>query len=174
MVNEDWKEKNYICNYEGKTASSKSLSSSTFFIKDNGKLIGMFCINIDTSKMNEISESLLQLERLIPKISEQLYQKQILSNPSVNNETENFFEEPEDIIDAFFHNFFIENNVSAERLTIDEKLLLIERLENISIFRLKGSISYIAEKLMMSEPSVYRYRSNILKKAKKTLDKLSS
>lgn len=167
MVNEEWKDKNYICNYTGKTAKSKILSSSTFFIKDNGKLIGMLCINIDTSRMSEISETLYALSKSLPRIATQLSPEPTLPTTMTDNETETFFEKPEDIIDSFFDNFFRENNVTAERLTIDEKLMLIERLENIGIFRLKGAISYVAEKLLISEPSVYRYRSNILKKPKR-------
>ncbi|CAH2715105.1 hypothetical protein BACCIP111895_02289 [Neobacillus rhizosphaerae] len=46
---------------------------------------------------------------------------------------------------------------------------LIEKLESAGIFKLKGSISHIADKLMVSEPSVYRYRSK-LQKMKQGMD----
>jgi len=37
----------YLLHYRGVSADGRILRSSTFFIKQNGKLIGMLCINFD-------------------------------------------------------------------------------------------------------------------------------
>ena len=51
-VHED---KNFITNYEGRLKNGKTFVSSTYFIKEGGKLIGMLCINYDVSQMINLS-----------------------------------------------------------------------------------------------------------------------
>ncbi|MFC9600179.1 transcriptional regulator [Peribacillus butanolivorans] len=173
IKSEVWKEKDYICNYTGKTRNNKILNSSTFFIKENGKLLGMFCINIDNSKFIDLSQEILRLGfgGGIKLPSEALTGISTVQ-PSLNTtytETENFFENPEDIVNSVFKEFYEEKKIPTERLTQEEKMELIERLESTGVFNLKGSISHIADKLMVSEASVYRYRSK-LQKMKQGMD----
>ena len=51
---EKHKEKNYICNYVGKTGNGKkNVRASTYFIKDEEQnLIGMLCTNIDVTALS--------------------------------------------------------------------------------------------------------------------------
>ena len=51
---EKHKEKNYICNYVGKTGNGKkNVRASTYFIKDEEQnLIGMLCTNIDITALS--------------------------------------------------------------------------------------------------------------------------
>jgi predicted transcriptional regulator YheO len=86
-----------------------------------------------------------------------------LSPDITPTETENFFENQKDIVDSVFKEFYKEKQIPTERLTQEEKMELIEKLESKGIFKLKGSISQIADKLMVSEASVYRYRSKLQK-----------
>ncbi|MCO0599996.1 PAS domain-containing protein [Peribacillus butanolivorans] len=173
IKSEVWKEKDYICNYTGKTRNNKILNSSTFFIKENGKLLGMFCVNIDNSKFIDLSQEILRLGfgGGIKSPSEALTGISTVQ-PSLNTtytETENFFENPEDIVNSVFKEFYEEKKIPTDRLTQEEKMELIERLESTGVFNLKGSISHIADKLMVSEASVYRYRSK-LQKMKQGMD----
>lgn len=166
IKSEIWKEKDYVCNYQGKTMNNKILNSSTFFIKENGKLLGMFCINIDNSKLIDLSQEILRLGfgggLKLPSEAPTGFNTE-LSLETAPTETENFFEKPEDIVNSVFEEFYGEKQIPTERLTQEEKMELIEKLESTGIFKLKGSISHIADKLMVSEASVYRYRSKLQK-----------
>ncbi|MFD3450397.1 transcriptional regulator [Microbacteriaceae bacterium 4G12] len=167
IKSEVWKEKDYICNYTGKTMNNKILNSSTFFIKDKGELLGMFCINIDNSRLIDLSQEILRLGLggglKLPTEAPTDFSTVQLSPDTVHVETENFFENQKDIVDSIFKEFYEEKQIPTERLTQEEKMELIEKLESTGIFKLKGSISQIADKLMVSEASVYRYRSKLQK-----------
>ncbi|MEH7501985.1 PAS domain-containing protein [Neobacillus drentensis] len=173
IKSEVWKEKDYVGNYKGKTMNNKILNSSTFFIKEKGKLLGMFCINIDNSKLIDLSQEILRLGfsggLKLPSEAPTDFSTIQLSLDTAPTETENFFENPEDIVDSIIEEFYEEKQIPTERLTQEEKVELIEKLESAGIFKLKGSISHIADKLMVSEPSVYRYRSK-LQKMKQGMD----
>ena len=51
----------YHLHYYSINVNGKDLRSSTFFIKDNGKLIGLLCINFDDSRYRAISDHILKL-----------------------------------------------------------------------------------------------------------------
>ena len=55
------RDKSYDLHYYGINVNGKDLRSSTFFIKDNGKLIGLLCINFDDSRYRAISDHILKL-----------------------------------------------------------------------------------------------------------------
>ena len=45
----------------------------------------------------------------------------------------------------------------AERLNVDEKIKVVRYLQEKGTFKVKGAIVLVAEKLAVSEPTVYRY-----------------
>ena len=51
----------YHLHYYSINVNGKDLRSSTFFIKDSGKLIGLLCINFDDSRYRAISDHILKL-----------------------------------------------------------------------------------------------------------------
>ena len=61
IIQKQYESKNYIINYTGQLSSGKTLRSSTMFIKDGGKLVGLLCINFDDSRYRAISDHILKL-----------------------------------------------------------------------------------------------------------------
>ena len=61
LANEEWKERDYVVNYEGKAAPDKRLRSSTYFIREEGKLVGQLCVNIDMTPYEQVMDSIRQL-----------------------------------------------------------------------------------------------------------------
>ena len=51
----------YHLHYYSINVNGKDLRSSTFFIKNSGKLIGLLCINFDDSRYRAISDHILKL-----------------------------------------------------------------------------------------------------------------
>jgi predicted transcriptional regulator YheO len=148
-----WKTSDYVCNYEGKTKDNRSLRSSTFFIKNEGKLLGMLCVNVDTSKYTQLSENILRLAGLSSQTIQQAAEPQ----------TENFYENMEESIKSVLRELTVPES-SKGRLSQNERLTIIERLMDRGIFLLRGSVSSVAEKLQCSEASMYRYIAMVNKR----------
>jgi predicted transcriptional regulator YheO len=151
-----WKTKDYICNYEGRTRDNRTLHSSTFFIKNEGKLLGMLSVNVDVGQYTRISEDILRLAGLSPAVSQP---------PAAGGQTENFYDNMEEIIKSVFTELKAEG--SSKRFSQTERLAIIERLMDRGIFLLKGSVNSVAQKLQCSEASLYRYISMITRKRRK-------
>jgi predicted transcriptional regulator YheO len=153
IAQEVWKTKDYICNYEGRTRDNRPLHSSTFFIKNEGKLLGMLSVNVDVSRYTRISGEIMRLAGLTPLISQPA---------AAGGQTENFYDNMEEIVKSVFKELKAEG--SPEQLSQAARLAIIERLIDRGIFLLKGSVSTVAEKLRCSEATLYRYISMITRK----------
>ncbi|MFP3089010.1 helix-turn-helix transcriptional regulator [Treponema sp. TIM-1] len=156
MAQEEWKTRDYVCNYEGKTRDNRHLHASTFFLKNEkkDKLLGMLCVNIDTSKYTQLSEAVLKLAGLGSL-------KDI--KPSEEFQAENFYENMEEIIKSVLREMGV-GGQTHHRLSQEERLTIIERLMEHGIFLLRGSVSSVAEKLHCSEASLYRYIAMVNKR----------
>jgi predicted transcriptional regulator YheO len=151
-----WKTRDYICNYEGKTKDNRILHSSTYFIKREGKLLGMLSVNTDTSKYLKLSEAILSLGGIFPAPAK----------PAAEVQRENFYANMEDAIKSVFAELGVEE-ASKKRFALEERLAIIERLADQGIFLLRGSVSAVAEKLHCSEASLYRYIGIVNKKKRR-------
>jgi predicted transcriptional regulator YheO len=156
IAQEIWKTKDHICNYEGKTRDNRILHSSTFFIKNEGKLLGMLSVNVDVSQYTRLSEDILRLAGLSPASSQV---------PAAGVQTENFYDNMEEIIKSVFKELGADGDPG--RMTQERRLAIIERLVDRGIFLLKGSVISVAQKLQCSEASLYRYISMITRKRRK-------
>lgn len=160
LANEEWKEKEYVVNYEGKAAPDKRLRSSTYFIREEGKLVGQLCVNIDMTPYEQVMDRIRQLSGM-GLMSDGGQSGIICSGP-----VENF---SEDVIGDMMKKAVITVVGSSEakvreRLTQKEKIEIIGELNRAGLFQLKGAVGAVAEYLYCSEASVYRYQSKIQKK----------
>ena len=160
LANEEWKEKDYVVNYEGKAAPDKRLRSSTYFIREEGKLVGQLCVNIDMTPYEQVMDRIRQLSGM-GLMSDGGQSGIICSGP-----VENF---SEDVIGDMMKKAVITLVGSSEakvreRLTQKEKIEIIGELNRAGLFQLKGAVGAVAEYLYCSEASVYRYQSKIQKK----------
>ena len=70
----------YHLHYYSINVNGKDLRSSTFFIKDNGKLIGLLCINFDDSRYRDVCDRILSL------CHPDLFVTDVLAQPLPENE----------------------------------------------------------------------------------------
>ena len=148
MITEAKNNKQFICNYSSKTIGDKLLYSSSYFIRDEkDNLVGALCLNSD---YHEVKKSLSFLTSLLPNYVDD---KVI----ALGNIKENLNSNPQEVtiskIDEILNQFDVEPN----RMTIEEKTDVITALNDCGIFNIRGSVQEVANKLQMSEPSVYRY-----------------
>ncbi|MFZ7133257.1 MAG: helix-turn-helix transcriptional regulator [Eubacteriales bacterium] len=148
----------YYLNYLGMSKHGTSLRSNSFFILDQrGDPRGMLCINTDVTKYQQAAD-LLQKLALLPSVESQ-------ENNTYSN-IEAFQSSPRDMITGIINDVTHASGIPVERLTVDEKIEIVRRLNNEKFFLIKGAVSQVAIILGASEATIYRYLSNINKKIK--------
>ena len=144
---QEYKTKSHVANYLGKTKEGRHLVASTFFIKENGELIGLLCVNHDTHAIQDIFDDLeifIENHALYPKPDKAKYQENF-----DNNINDHMFE----IVDKEING----SSVAPDRMTTSEKKAIISKLNDYGVFAVRGMIPYIAKQLCTSEPTIYRY-----------------
>lgn len=147
----EYRERDFLSNYKSWSADGKPLRSSTFLIRnEQGEIIGMLCVNSSIERylqLRDILDSFIQF----PKEDQQ---DKPLERFSHSAEELTF-----DSIDAVISN----EGIPPSRIHKEEKLSVVRKLHNSGIFILKGAVSETADRLMISEASVYRYLNQIKK-----------
>lgn len=144
--------KQFICNYNSKTIEGKLLYSSTYFIRnEKNEIVGALCLNSD---YYELKKSLSFITSLLPNYVDD----KILS---LNNIKENLNSNPQELTLNKIDDILAKFNVEPSRMTTEEKTEVIAALNDCGIFNIRGSVQEVANKLMMSEPSIYRYIKKI-------------
>ena len=165
ISDERWKTTDYELNYWGKTTEGNILRSSTFFLKERDKLVGMICININISDYERISSEIMGLVGLNSQITTTVAEN---ASQELNNSNhqlmENFAKSKHEVISNTISQCLKnKNNIPVSRLTQKEKLEVVKVLKDQGVFLLKGAISDVAVCLNCSEATVYRYLSKLTK-----------
>ena len=153
LMDKSYETQDYRLHYCGLSAEGKTLRSSTMFIKHNGKLVGMLCINFDDSRYLAASENVLRLCHPDIFIDDHIAPQQAEPGDPF----------PRAVAGDAVGRELIRLGVTADRLTPDERMQIIASLENGGIFLLKGAVKDVADALHCSQASVYRYLSQIKK-----------
>lgn len=152
-ANENNNNSNYVANYPGYSKTGKTVKGSTFLIKDEeGERIGALCINIDVSVYLNAYNALKEV------VGETMDGK-------VNNKPGAYVEKLdhsiEDITSDAIKSVLEGSEIPPERMLVDEKMNIINQLNQRGVFLLKGAVSEIAKHLKVSEPTIYRYLNKI-------------
>ena len=144
----------YVMNYKTVGNDGKLMRAATYFIKEEGREmpVGMLCINVNISDLEYLTST-------IKKILGIKGEKDI--EFKMDNPVEILSSPLDEMIDMYikeclekmgFPSYFL-----AERLNVDEKIKVVKYLQEKGTFKVKGAIVLVAEKLAVSEPTVYRY-----------------
>ena len=144
----------YVMNYKTGGNDGKLMRAATYFIKEEGREmpVGMLCINVNISDLEYLTST-------IKKILGIKEEKDI--EFKMDNPVEILSSPLDEMIDMYikeclekmgFPSYFL-----AERLNVDEKIKVVKYLQEKGTFKVKGAIVLVAEKLAVSEPTVYRY-----------------
>ncbi|SCY03401.1 helix-turn-helix transcriptional regulator [Desulfoluna spongiiphila] len=160
ISNENYKDKNFKLNYNGVSKDHRILRSSTMFIKDDDKnIVGMLCINFDDRRYKNISDQILKLchpDMLIE--SNNAYES---VDSLVSNAGETFYGSAIEEADTVIKNYLTQHNTSIDRLVQDDRIDIVDILNQKGIFKLKGAVRTVAKQLGCSEPTIYRYLSKL-------------
>lgn len=143
-----YKNKDFISNY---TASSKGkdFQSSTYFIKNNGELIGLLCINRDLSLTKD-------LECIFQRFKSQY---NLTSDDSIPYK-ESLDVSVDEILTNLVQTAISKTGIDPNRMSIQEKTDVVHTLKDQGVLTMKGAITEIASQLKVSEPTIYRYINN--------------
>jgi predicted transcriptional regulator YheO len=144
----------YVTNYKTTGTDGKLMRSATFFIKEEGRSLplGMLCVNVNITELEYMTTT-------IKKILGIKEEKDI--EFKMDNPVEILSSPLDEMIDLYineclegmgFASYFV-----PERLNVDEKIKVVKYLQEKGTFKVRGAIVLVAEKLAVSEPTVYRY-----------------
>lgn len=148
---EVWKNNGYFVNYRSLSKSQHKLKSATYFITsdDNKNLYGILTINVIVDRLIDIRNF---INDLISGVQEQKNENQFLNSMdlSVTDFAINAINEE---IEKY--------GVESSRLSADEKLQIVKKLDNKGIFLVKGSITELSKIFNTTETTIYRYINRI-------------
>lgn len=163
LRDKSYEKTDYRLHYYGLSLNGKELRSSTLFIKSEGELIGLLCINFDDSRYRELSTRVLGLCHPDQFIADTmpLFMEAGGAGIASGRVQESFRNSTEAVAADAIQQELNSMGVAVERLTSEERLRVIAALEKSGIFLLKGAVKDVADGLRCSQASVYRYLSQI-------------
>jgi predicted transcriptional regulator YheO len=145
MLEEHIHNASYVCNYNGCSKGHKFVSS-TYFIKNEGRPIGLLCINKDLEAVQAVQKAAsLLLEQFNLKPASEACPSENLDTPVVG------------IVRHRIADAIAQCGVSSARMSVDEKVRIVHRINEEGLLTVKGAIIELAEQLSVSVPTVYRY-----------------
>ncbi|MGG2094862.1 helix-turn-helix domain-containing protein [Bacillus sp. S13(2024)] len=97
----------------------------------------------------------------------------IMSNTSINEDveksqpnleldlSENLEENLDSLLSSLITGVLLECEIPPERMSPDEKMEVIKKLNDKGVFLLKGGVSEVAKYLKASEATIYRYLNKV-------------
>ena len=146
--------RDFIMNYKGVAKGGTPLRSSTLFIRNQGRLIGFLCVNIDITPylgMYGELKKLVQFEN-----GEDVPQT---DKPGA----ETFPRTLQDIVSDTISQYISETNKQPDAFGVKDKTEIARRLSGEGLFRFKGGVGVAAAALGISEPTLYRYLAKLPK-----------
>ncbi len=148
--NSAYTEADYLANYSG-YSKGRNFLSSTYYIKNEGRLIGLLCVNKDMTLVDEANGA---IRALLEKFN--------LTAP-VNSEISEELENPvTDIMRTRIAEVIAQSGVAPSRMSRMEKVRVVHQLNDSGVMMLRGAVAEIAKQLHVSIPSVYRYLNTAL------------
>lgn len=147
MKQED-KSRDSFINYIGTNEKTgKILRSSTLFIRDQkNNTVGLLCVNIDITDFVHLRE---QLDEYIMVQTENTFDK--------NSKQERFDLSVNEIVDEIIQGILLETGIQPPLGSLAEKKILVEKMIAKGVFKFKGVINHVSEKLEISPQTLYRY-----------------
>lgn len=135
----------YLANYSGKSKNGEFLSS-TYYIKNEGRLIGLLCINKD---MTVVQDATAALHALLERFN--------LTAPQQSEYVENLDNPMSSMMHARIAEIIAQCGVPPVRMSLAEKVRVVHQMNEDGVMLMKGAVPEIAAQLLVSVPTVYRY-----------------
>lgn len=143
----------YIYNINSKNSTGYT-RGATLLIRDNNDLIvGMLGIQFSDRRFMENIENLLKIIHPLG-----FNHKYSIMESNKDNVSEIFIDNPNDLMNEILNKSLFDTNIDLDKpISYDDRLNLVINLKKNGIFKIKGSVQFIAIKLKVSVATVYRY-----------------
>ena len=150
LKDQRYRDADFTSAYTSISGNGKFLNSGTLFIKHEGELIGLLCMNTDLTPMHALK-----------KAAEDLFESRSLPRSDAAATTppieEKLTKSVNDIpVETTLH-VIREMDMYPERMSQDERRRVVAALDRRGVFLLKGAIASVARALKASEATIYRY-----------------
>lgn len=137
-------------NYSKKTKDGKVLKSSSLFIKDeNGKLIGFLCINYDISELMIARNIINDLSNIVD------------DNDFAQDSEESYGSTVNEMLSSIVNKTLDSVGKPVAFISKEEKVNIVQLLDEKGVFLIKGAIDYVAKVLCVSRYTIYNYLDEI-------------
>ncbi len=147
--------RDYILHYRGMADNGKMLRSSTLFIREDGELAGMLCVNFDDSRYHAITEDILRLCH-----PDNFVETRFLVDSDRMAAAEEAPGAPRSAASGgagdIARQRLAKLGIPAEELTQEDRMDIIAHLEENGSFLIKGAVKEVSEILACSQATVYR------------------
>ena len=151
----------YTVNDFGMSANGREVRSNTMYIKQDGQLIGMLCINFDDSAFQTVARDLMELIHPGAYLEDRRRRKLLRGESPIPDRTEQFSSSTRGVAAEAVGRELRHLGKTSQDLSAEDRLAVIAALERDGIFLLKGVIREVAGALGCSQASVYRYLTQI-------------
>lgn len=137
-------------NYMKKTPDGRILKSSLMYIKDEkGELIGFLCINIDISEITVVKNILNDMFDIVAP------------EPSSESQEESFGSTINEVLSYIVDRTLEKFGKPVAFMSKEDKVSIVEALEEKGVFLIKGAVDYVAKVLCVSRYTIYNYLDEI-------------
>lgn len=145
----------FISNYRALSTDNEKLRASTYFIKNEGGLIGLLTMNLKV-------ESFIDLRNVLDRLvnGESKYKSKEIKDTIFESFEPSF----EEMMSVTISDVIKQYDTPPDRMTVDEKMEIIEILDKRGTFLIKGSIAELAKAFKTTETTVYRYINRLSEK----------
>ncbi len=164
----------FVAGYAGKSMAGRTFRSSTFFVKNSqGELIGLLCVNLDTTGLTDavrtISGMLSNGAQVAGPNNGQAADGEphagILElgsdEPSPRALEETLQGNAEHTLRRITRDTLAGFPAPPERLSRDERKRALSKLKQDGVFLMKHAVPIVADELHVSTPTLYKYLQEI-------------
>ncbi|MFP4084232.1 MAG: transcriptional regulator [Desulfonatronovibrio sp.] len=145
-------------NYKTTSNDGRILKSSTVFIRDSsGEVIGVFCINFDTT---DYLNAVRALDMFTAAVSD--------FNGTEKMET--FSGSITETIESLIEQAVAKTGRELASMSLDERIRTVGELDTSGVFKIKGGIDLVAQRMGVSKCTIYNYLKRL--EIEKSLSKL--
>ena len=156
---------NYVSDYVCKTVDGRPLQGSTLFIRDEGRIVGLLCVNIDPKPFRDLEDALkCFMEAYRHGGSEECRESNldVIRSAYSASSVETLSIGPADAgVAEQVRSLLGSIGRTPSELDQEGRLDVMRRLERAGVFLIKGAAADVAAELHISVPSVYRYLQKI-------------
>jgi len=139
-----------IVNYSKKTKDGKLLKSTSLFVKDEkGALIGFLCINYDISELTIAKNIINDITSIIDTVD------------FTENSEESYGSTVNEMLSSIVNKTLESVGKPVAFISKEEKVSIVQMLDEKGVFLIKGAIDYVAKVLCVSRYTVYNYLDEI-------------